>query len=84
MSEITETAKLSIKTYTKVRYVVFNADDVSTSDTIVIDDITTLTGVALFNRITGVAVTSSIATDTITITQAAQTNILVVGMAVGV
>lgn len=83
MGEITEETKLSIKTYTKVRYVIFNADDVSTNDTIVIGDITTLTGSALFNRVTGVAVTSSIATNIITVTQAAQTNILVVGMAVG-
>ena len=83
MGEIVETTKLSAVTLTKIHYIVFNADDVSTSDTIVIDALTTLTGAALFNRTNGVAVSSSIATDTITVTQAAQTNILVVGIATG-
>ena len=83
MGEISEVTKLSAKTFTKILYIVFNADDVSTSDTIVMDTLTTLTGAALFNRSNGVAVTSSIATNTITVTQAAQTNILIVGIATG-
>lgn len=67
---------------TTKRYEAFEAQ-VSTSDTITMADFTTVNGAALFKKSDGTAVTVTVATNVITVTQAALTNVDCIGIAVG-
>lgn len=62
--------------------IVFEAT-VSTNDTITLSDITTITGAALLKRSDGSAVTCTVATNVITVTQATLTDAVVEGIAIG-
>jgi len=74
---VTETAAI-----TKKR-IVFEAT-VSTSDTITLDDMTTINSAHLAKKSDGTEVTCTIATNVITVTQAGLTNVAIVGFAIGV
>ena len=67
---------------TEKRYVTFEAT-VSTDDTIIIDNLSDILGAALLKKADGVAVTFTEATNVITITNAALTNVPVIGIAYG-
>jgi len=59
-------------------------DTVSTNDTIIMGDLTTVNGAGLLKRSDGSTVTCTVATNVITITQAALTDVVIVGTVVGV
>jgi len=79
MVERVETV-LKIETLYKV--VLFTAV-VSSNDTIVIDDLETIVGLAILKQIDGTSVTATKSANTITITEAGLTDVPVVGIATG-
>jgi len=68
---------------TTKKRIVFEAT-VSTSDTITLDDMTTINSAHLAKKSDGSEITCTIATNVITVTQAALTNVAIVGFAIGV
>lgn len=68
---------------TGLRYVVYEASPVDTNDTITIGEINAITAEACFRLDTGAEITATSATNVITVTQAALTNVAVVGIATG-
>ena len=86
MGEISETvtgSKTTVVTAaTEKKYITFEAT-VSTDDTITLGDLTDILGAAVFKKSDGSSVTFTEATNVITITQAALTNVAVVGFAYG-
>jgi len=65
---------LKQRTLTELKKTVLVEATVSTGDTITIDELTTITNVALFNATTGAVVTATTVDNVITITEAALTD----------
>ncbi len=61
---------------------IVEAEDVSTNNTITIDELTTISGAALFKQ-DGTTVSLTKATNVITVTQGSLTNVDLVGFAMG-
>lgn len=68
---------------TGLRYVVFEASPVDTSDTITIAELTALTDAKCWRLDTGANITCTVATNIVTVTQATLTDVRVVGLATG-
>lgn len=79
---VTSNRQAIITAATTKQIVTFEAT-VSTDKTITLSDLTTVNGAVLLKRSDGSAVTCTVATNVITITQASLTDIVVVGIAVG-
>jgi hypothetical protein len=79
---LTTSKEVIVTAATVKKFLTFEAT-VSTNDTITIQDLTTLLGAALMKRADGTACTCTIATNVITVTQAALTDAPVLGMAYG-
>ena len=82
MGEIVERV-LDIRNSPVKKYMFFTAEDVTTADTIVLSELTTINTTYLIDRSAGTAVTFTNLTNVITIT-GAYANVDVVGIAVGV
>jgi hypothetical protein len=80
---VTSNRQAIITPATTKQIVTFEAT-VSTDDTITLSDLTTINGAALLKRSDGSAVTCTVATNVITVTEADLTDVVVVGLAVGV
>jgi len=80
---ITSSREAIITAATTKKVLTFEAT-VSTDDTITLSDLTTINGAALLKRSDGSAATCTVATNVITVTQAALTDVVIVGIAVGV
>ena len=74
----------AIITAASTKQVVTIEATVSTDDTITLSDLTTINGAALLKRSDGSAITCTVATNVITVTQATTTSVPVVGIVVGV
>ena len=81
--ETVESSKVAIITDAVTKKVLQISATVSTSDTITLSDLTAINGAALLKRADGSAVTCTVATNVITITQATLTDVPVVGIAIG-
>jgi hypothetical protein len=81
MSDITEKV-LEVRSAVVKKAVIFTAEDVSTGDTITLDDLSAIDGVAILNREDGSEVTQTVATNVITI-GGSYSDIDVIGIAVG-
>jgi hypothetical protein len=80
---VTSNRQAIITAATTKQIVTFEAT-VSTDKTITLSDLTTVNGAALLKRSDGSAVTCTVATNVITVTQGTLTDVPVVGIAVGV
>lgn len=83
-AETVTSNRQAIITAASTKQVITFEATVSTSDTITLSDLTTVNGAACLLRSAGSAVTCTVATNVITITQAALTDAVIVGIAVGV
>jgi hypothetical protein len=83
-AETVTSNRQAIITAAATKQVVTIEATVSTDDTITLSDLTTINGAALLKRSDGSAITCTVATNVITITQATTTNVPVVGIVVGV
>jgi hypothetical protein len=82
-AEIVTSSKQTVVTAAvEKKYITFEAT-VSTDDTITLGDFTTVLGAALLKKSDGSAITCSVATNVLTITQATTTNVPVIGFAYG-
>jgi len=82
--ETIESSKVVITTDAVTKKVLQISAIVSTNDTITLNDLTTISGAALLKRADGTAVTATVATNVITVTQATLTDVPIVGLAIGV
>ena len=80
---VTSNRQAIITPATTKQIVTFEAT-VSTDKTITLSDLTTVNGATLLKRSDGSAVTCTVATNVITVTEADLTDVVVVGLAVGV
>jgi hypothetical protein len=80
---VTSNRQAIITAATTKQIVTFEAT-VSTDKTITLSDLTTVNGAALLKRSDGSAVTCTVATNVITVTEGTLTDVPVVGIAVGV
>jgi hypothetical protein len=78
----TSTKQTVVTPAVEKKYVVFEAT-VSTDNTIPIDNLSTISGVALLKKSDGSTVTCTVATNIITVTQASLTDVPVLGIAYG-
>ncbi len=85
MSEKTYTNPrvLASRTVTELKKSILVEVVASTDDTVVINELTTITSVAVFNATTGAVVTATPATNVVTITEAALTDEKLIVLAVG-
>ena len=83
-AETVTSNRQAIITAASTKQVVTFEATVSTDDTITLSDLTTINGASLLKRADGTAITCTVATNVITVTQATTTNVPVVGIAVGV
>uniref|UniRef100_A0A6M3K3Z8 Uncharacterized protein n=2 Tax=viral metagenome TaxID=1070528 RepID=A0A6M3K3Z8_9ZZZZ len=82
MSDIAEKT-LDVRNAPVKKHVYFTAEDVTTADTITLDELTTINLAYLIDRSAGTAVTFTNATNVITIT-GSYSDVDIVGIAVGV
>jgi hypothetical protein len=82
-TEVVEASKVVIVTDAVTKKVLQISTSVSTNDTITLSDLTTINGAALLKRSDGSAVSCTVATNVITVTQATLTDIPIVGIAIG-
>lgn len=82
--ETVESSKVVTITDATTKKVLQFEATVSTDDTITLSDLTTINGAALLKRSDGSAITCTVATNVITVTQAATTDVPIVGIAIGV
>jgi len=64
-------------------YIVFEASPIDTNDTVTLSELTSITAAACFRLDTGASVTSTTATNVVTVTTAALTDVRIVGIATG-
>jgi len=81
MSDIAEKV-LEVRATIVKKSIIFTAEDVTTADTITLDDLSDIDGVAILNRADGSTVTQTEATNVVTI-GGSYTNIDVIGIAIG-
>ena len=68
---------------TGLRYLLFEASPIDTNDTVTLNELSVITAVSCFRLDTGASITSTKATNVVTITQASLTDVLIVGLATG-
>jgi len=68
---------------TALRYVTFEAVPIDTNDTVTIGELSAVTASAAFRLDTGAEITTTEATNIVTITEAALTDVPIVGIATG-
>lgn len=66
-----------------LRYVVFEASPIDTDDTVTVGELSAVTAAAAFRLDTGAKLTTTEATNIVTITTAALTDVPIVGIATG-
>ena len=80
MGDIAEKV-LEVRSSVVKKLIVFTAEDVSSTDTITLGDLTTINGAALLDRSDGSAITFTKATNVLTLTSGSDADII--GIAVG-
>jgi len=84
MADVTETVIARGRLgSTGLNYVVFEASPVDTNDTVTLGELSKVTASAAFRMDTGASITTTNATNVVTITQAALTDVRIVGIATG-
>jgi phosphotransferase system IIA component len=79
---VTSSKQTVVTAAVEKKYITFEAI-VSTDDTITLGDFTTVLGAALLKKADGSAITCTVATNVLTVTQATTTNVPIVGFAYG-
>jgi hypothetical protein len=81
--KVTSSKQTVVTPAVEKKYVTFEAEDVDTDNTIPISELTDIIAAAVFKKSDGSAVTFTEATNVITITQAALTDVDLIGFAYG-
>ena len=82
MTDIKEKV-LEVRNMVVKKAVIFTAEDVDTSDTITLADLSTIDGSAVLDRSAGTTYTHTTTTNVITVSHAGLTDVDVIGIAIG-